>query len=260
MSRSPRVLSQTGLYHIIFRGLNRQNIFEEDADFHKMLEILFGIKKERCVEVYAYCLMYNHVHLFIRENCTGDIVKVMHKLLTKYVGWYNFKYQRSGSLIGNRYKSEPIEDERYFFALTRYIHQNPIRAGIVKEISKYAWSSYNDYMSLDSGEKITDTYLILEMLSADAEEARREFIELQKEIGSENFHITDSKKLTDEQLRRKVIKCLDGLDPKEIGNKPRKERDEILRYLREKEKFTIGQLERLTGISRGIITRYNVQK
>ena len=73
----------------------------------------------------------NRIHLFLRENELGDIKTIMHKLLTRYVMWYNKKYQRSGSLIGNRYKSEPIEDETYYLTLMRYIHQNPVKAGMV---------------------------------------------------------------------------------------------------------------------------------
>ena len=147
MSRPPRVLSKTGLYHILFRGINRQDLFEENADFQKILEIIKDVKEEMQFKLHAYCLMTNHVHLFIEEKDFGDIKKIMHKTLTKYVGWYNYKYMRSGSLIGNRYKSEPIENEEYYLTLMRYIHQNPIRAGLVDNIEDYPWSSYNAYIN-----------------------------------------------------------------------------------------------------------------
>jgi len=107
MSRPPRVLSSTGLYHVIFRGINHLNIFEETDDYKKMLDIFAKLKEKENIEIYAYCLMTNHVHIFLKEKEAGDIKKVMHKLLTTYVVWFNRKYQRSGSLIGNRYKSEP---------------------------------------------------------------------------------------------------------------------------------------------------------
>ena len=141
MSRPPRVLSETGLYHIIFRGLNRQNLFEEDDDYIKLLEIIKDIKNVFEIQIYAYCLMTNHVHLFLREKESGDIKTIMHKLLTRYVMWYNRKYQRSGSMIGNRYKSEPIEDETYYLTLMRYIHQNPVKADMVNKPEEYIWSS-----------------------------------------------------------------------------------------------------------------------
>jgi len=138
------ILSHTGMYHIIFRGLNRQKVFKEETDFKKMIDIIKKLKDDKGFEIYGYCLLNNHMHLFIKEKIQGDIKKIMHTLLTSYAGWYNRKYQRSRSLIGNRYKSEAIEDEKYVFLLTRYIYQNPKVAGIVKEISAYIWSNYKE--------------------------------------------------------------------------------------------------------------------
>lgn len=201
--------------------------------------------------------MTNHVHLFIKEKNSGDIKTIMHKLLTKYVGWYNRKYQRSGSLIGNRYKSEPIEDEVYYLTLMRYIHQNPLKARMVDNLEKYVWSSYNDYIKLRNG--LTDIEFALSMLATDKTEALKEFKEFHEEMDDMDFSISNTKRLTDEQLKRKLIKITGGVRPEEITSKPRDDRNRILALLR-KEGFTIGQLERVTGISRGIITRANVQK
>lgn len=259
MSRAPRIFSQTGLYHVVFRGINRRNVFEEEADFVKFESVLKGIKEEKGFEIYAYCLMSNHVHLFIKEKEHGDIIKIMHKLLTIYAGWYNQKYQRSGSLVGNRYKSEPMEDERYLFALTRYIHQNPLKASIVNNIEDYRWSSYREYVGNEI-ENLTDTYFIMNILSDNLSTSRAMFLELHKKLETENFCLEDRKKITDEQVRRKIIKLLNGKEPCTIEERTKEERNRILRYLREKEGFTTGQLERVTGISRGIITRAYVQK
>ena len=74
------------MYHIIFRGINRQNLFEGENDFIKMREIISSVKEEKHFALYAYCFMTNHVHLFIKEAEQGDITKIMHKILTKYVG------------------------------------------------------------------------------------------------------------------------------------------------------------------------------
>ena len=257
VSRPPRVLSETGLYHIIFRGLNRQNLFEEDEDYIKLLEIINDIKTVVGIQIYAYCLMTNHVHLFLREKESGDIKAIMHKLLTRYVMWYNRKYQRSGSLIGNRYKSEPIEDETYYLTLMRYIHQNPVKAGMVDKPEKYIWSSYNDYINLKN--ELTDIEFGLSILSGEEEQALKEFREFHEIMEDTDFSIPNTKKLTDEQLKRRIIKITGGIRPEEITLRAKADRDSILALLRN-EGFTIGQLERVTGISRGIITRANVQK
>jgi len=257
VSRPPRILSETGLYHIIFRGLNRQNLFEEDEDYIKLLEIITDIKSVFGIQIYAYCLMTNHVHLFLRENELGDIKTIMHKLLTRYVMWYNKKYQRSGSLIGNRYKSEPIEDETYYLTLMRYIHQNPVKAGMVDKSEKYIWSSYNDYINLKN--ELTDIEFGLSILSENEEQALKEFKEFHETMEDADFSISNTKKLTDEQLKRRIIKITGGIRAEEISLRAKTDRDYILALLRN-EGFTIGQLERVTGISRGIITRANVQK
>lgn len=184
MSRPPRVLSKTGLYHIIFRGINRQNIFEEKEDYEKMLSIIEIVKEEMNFEIYAFCFMSNHVHLFLEENMLGDIKKIMHKILTRYVRWFNYKYERSGSLIGNRYKSEPIEDDSYYLELVKYIHRNPLKAKIVERIADYPWSSYKDYLEQTNG--VTNTDFLLLLLSDDRNAARNKFIEMH-EIVDDGF-------------------------------------------------------------------------
>ncbi len=252
MSRPPRIISKTGLYHIVFRGINKQDLFEEKADYDKLIDILVTLKKDFHFEVYAYCFMTNHAHLFIKEQESEDIKKIMHRLLTRYVGWYNFKYKRSGSLIGNRYKSEPIEDAEYYLTLLRYIHQNPIKAGIVKKISEYRYSSYNDYIKLKT--ELVDIRFALSMFDTDNTMAVQKFEEYHSYIGDDNFYISNTKKLTDEQLRRKLKRITKGVNSREISELPRQQRNELLNQLREAG-FTIGQLERLTGVSRGIITR-----
>jgi len=253
MSRPPRVLSNTGLYHILFRGINRQNLFEEDKDFEKMLEIINDVKVEKSFKLHAYCLMTNHVHLFICEKECGDIKKIMHKILTKYVGWFNYKYKRSGSLIGNRYKSEPIEDDEYYLTLMRYIHQNPIKAGIIKSPEEYPWSSYVSYID-DKENDIVDIEDFLMILNNNKITAQKMFVDFHTKSETNDFSISDTKKLTDEQLIRKIKKIIQPTDYRKIVDLPKSERNSLLAKLR-KNGFTIGQLERLTGISRGIITR-----
>lgn len=253
MSRPPRRLSETGLYHVIFRGINRMDIFEEEADYNKFLEIMQKQKDEFEFEIYAYCLMTNHVHIFIKEKRPGDIKKIMHKALTSYVVWYNRKYQRSGSLVGNRYKSEPIEDEDYYFALVRYIHQNPVRAGISLRPSEYKWSSYRDYVY--GLESITDTDFTLSILSENMQQAITLFEELHWIEEPLSFTATDSKKLTPSQVKRKIEK-ISGIKSEEIASLVRGERNRILMLLRESG-LSIGQIERATGISRGIIGNVN---
>ena len=136
--------------------------------------------------------------------------------------------------------------------MIRYIHQNPIKANIVKSIEDYKWSSYQEYIKQERG--IVDRAPVLSMLSSNEEEAIKEFKEYHKTLEENDFSISETKRLNDEQLKRKLKKITNGKQAHEIIQMPKKDRDEMLSRLRA-DGFTIGQLERLTGISRGIITR-----
>ena len=242
MSRLARQYSETGLYHIFFRGQNRQHIFEEDEDYKKMLEILSDLKREMGFELYVYCLMSNHVNFLIKEKETRQISLIMKRLLTKYVRLYNYKYQRTGTLIANRYKSKPIETDEYFLPLIRYVHQNPVRAGLVYDLAKYPWSSYNQYINNDN--KMVDTEFVLSMMSP------KEFKRFHKETEKEIFVVDDRLKITDEGIRREIKKKY-RIEPKQIAEFDKEARNTVLREL--KERFSIRQIERVTGISRGAI-------
>ena len=92
MSRLARAISGSGVYHILFRGVNQQDIFEEATDFEKLKETIMIVKKDLEFEIYAYCFMNNHVHIVLKEKNQGDISLIMKRILTKYARWYNIKY------------------------------------------------------------------------------------------------------------------------------------------------------------------------
>ena len=242
MARAARQISETGLYHILFRGVNKQHIFEEAEDYEKLKAILISLKKEMGYKIYAYCFMSNHVHILLEEKSTGDISQIMKRLLTKYARWYNIKYKRSGALIANRYKSKPVEVDEYFLGLIRYIHQNPKKAGIVTEINEYEWSSYNEYINEEQG--LADKEFVMQMISKNG------FEELHQQEDESEFTVDDKIKLTDDEIRRRIIKKY-NLEPKNICNMEKKIRNELLSKL--KKEYSIRQLERVTGISRGVI-------
>lgn len=244
MSRAARQTSETGIYHVVFRGINRQDIFEENLDYEKLLEIMKDIREDINYEIYVYCLMSNHVHLMIKEHNPGEISLIMKKLLTRYVMWYNKKYERIGPLIAGRYKSVPIEIDDYFLCAVRYIHQNPVKSGIVESIEEYPWSSYGTYCGKEDG--ITSKDFINEMFSGN------DFKKFHQTDEREVFIVDDKIKLTDSAIRRAIMKEFD-MEPKEISALSKKDRNIVISAL--KEKYTIREIERITGISRGIISR-----
>ena len=226
MARQARQYSQTGLYHVVFRGMNRQNIFEEKNDFIKMMEVMQSLKQEMRFEIYAFCLMSYHAHILLKEHDMGDISVIMKRLLTRYAGWFNRKYSRSGALIANRYKSQPVEVDEYLLSLVRYIHQNPIRAKVVTEIEKYIWSSYTEYIH---GGKLTDTGFILSIID------KKSFREYHQEEEKELYEVSDRIGKSEEYIRRRIMKLIDGREPHEIGLLPKAERNRIITQLKEHE-------------------------
>lgn len=145
MPRCARRKSESGIFHIILRGINKQNIFEDDEDREKFTETIKRYKEVSKYEIYSYCLMTNHIHLLLKET-DEEISKAMKRICSSFVYWYNWKYERCGHLFQERYKSEAVETDTYLLTVLRYIHQNPVKAGLTKTSQEYNWSSYNDYI------------------------------------------------------------------------------------------------------------------
>jgi len=155
MPRVQRKKGEFSNYHIIQRGNERKKIFIVDNDKTRFLETLARAREKYDFLVYSYCLMDNHVHLLVNDN-GNDISRLMKSINVSYVAYFNRTYHRSGHLFQDRFRSELIEDDSYFLEVSRYIHNNPIKAGIVKNPNEYKWSSYSNYMG-----EINDTYGLL---------------------------------------------------------------------------------------------------
>ena len=143
MPRQARKKSSTDIYHVMLRGTNRQDIFFDDKDRRSFIKFVKEIKKESPFILYAYCLMRNHVHLLIRESET-PIDIFMKRIGIKYAVYFNSRHNRCGHVFQDRFKSENVEDERYFLTVYRYILRNPVKAGICSEPGDYRWSSYGE--------------------------------------------------------------------------------------------------------------------
>lgn len=113
MARRARRKSRTGIYHVISRGIDRQIIFEDNEDYRRLLDTLKECQEKSGCEIYAYCLMGNHIHLLLKEN-KEDLGIMFRRLGASYVYWYNKKYKRRGYLFQGRYKSEAVESDSYF--------------------------------------------------------------------------------------------------------------------------------------------------
>ena len=160
MPRAAREKSQSETYHIMLRGINQQQIFEDEEDYQKFIEIIKNYQAICEYKIFAYCLMGNHVHLLM-EFKKEPIEQAFKRIGSKYVYWYNVKYQRKGHLFQDRFKSEPVDDDPYFLTVIRYIHQNPVKAGLCKKVEEYKYSSYGEYLN---GSKFIDTEYVFSVL------------------------------------------------------------------------------------------------
>ncbi len=144
MPRQARLDVPGALHHIMVRGIDKTDIFKDDQDRGLFLERLGLNVADGKSTVYAWALMRNHVHILFKSGKDG-ISCVMRKLLTWYAQYYNRRHNRTGHLFENRYKSILCDEDNYLLALVRYIHLNPVRAGIVKtieELDRYAWCGH----------------------------------------------------------------------------------------------------------------------
>ena len=150
MPRTERRKSASGIYHVMLRGINHQQLFEDEEDYLRFLSILRECKEVSEYKLYAYCLMGNHVHLLLQEG-KESLDLIFKRIGSRFVYWYNLKYQRVGHLFQDRYKSEPVETDAYFLTALRYVLQNPMKAGLEETPGTYGWSSYAAYAGRADG-------------------------------------------------------------------------------------------------------------
>lgn len=176
MPRSARLDIPGVLQHVIIRGIERCDIFRDDQDRSMFLERLFSLLQQTSTRCYAWSLMSNHAHLLL-QPMVSPLSRLMRSLLTGYAVSINRKYQRSGHLFQNRYKSIICEEEPYLLELVRYIHLNPLRAGLVAtidDLDRYPWSGHAVLMGCRCREG-QQTAEILERFGDGASVARRNY-------------------------------------------------------------------------------------
>jgi REP element-mobilizing transposase RayT len=234
----------------MLRGINRQNIFENDADYKQFKICLEKVKEVSGLKVYGYCLMSNHVHIVAgaRVEPIGTSFK---RVGVRYVSWYNRKYDRQGALFQDRYKSEPVEDDEYLLSVLRYLHQNPHKAGICKNVAAYKWSSYGDYVG--KGDGLTDTKFVLEIYSKHISEQIRLFEEFTKESNEDEFADIDNVVyVSDGAVRKRITELCGAGSVAEFQALPTDERVCAISMMKGSG-ISIRKIVRHTGMSFGIV-------
>ena len=244
MPRTAREKSSLCIYHVILRSVNKQIIFEDNYDYLQFINILKHYKSSCAFKLYAYCLMDNHIHLLL-ENTTIDLDKIMKKIEVKFVRWYNQKYQRVGNLFQDRYKSEPVNDMNYFQTVFRYIHQNPLHAGLETAPGTYPWSSYHDYAVLNSS--FVDIKKILKLFPN-----HTECINYLHCNTNEKCMEYSSQRLLDSDALKIIQQKTNCNSPSDFQRLDILTRNQYLKLLK-RSGISVRQLSRLTGIPRTAI-------
>jgi REP element-mobilizing transposase RayT len=259
MSRQRRKLSSSQIYHVMLRGNSGRDIFIDDEDRHRFLNILTDKKKDNEFVLYAYCLMDNHIHLLLKEN-KDNISHIMKRIGTAYAVYFNKKYQQNGHLFQDRFKSEVIEAEPYLLAVIRYIHNNPLKVRLVKLPEDYKWSSYSEY--LKNRTKMVIVEDILKLFSKNLSKAlplfmkfsqagdNHDFLEYKEDNQTKKDINTYQKasNFRNQYLKRNHLELI-------LLRKRRNKifRDKLIRELKEKSILSNREIANLLEINRGIV-------
>ena len=259
MPRKARKLSISGYYHVIFRGVNKQDIFLDDKDRLRLLRTLDKYRKETGVTIAVYCLMDNHVHILAKAGTTPG--RMVQKTLCSYVSYMNKKYERVGHLFCSRHYSEPVETERAVLAVSKYILRNPQKAGL-STVQGYPWSSWRELAAhSDKYPKICDASELIALaggeeafadfvLAGDSEEAEHDGAFYKN--GDDDFRTY--RRWSEKQALERMLEVGEGMNPFSIAALPKKDRNYLLRRFKEAG-ISVRQISRLTGIDRNTIQR-----
>lgn len=237
-------MSKTGVYHTMLRGIDKRKIFLDDKEYSTFLKYIKKAQDKTKFDIYAYCLMPNHVHLLIKtEEPIGDIIR---RISVGYAQYHNIKNGRTGHLFQNRFKSEVVETDKYFLTVLRYIHQNPLKARMVQDIGQYKWSSYNEYFT--KGKSLVNTEVALSCFGS-----LNQFADyMEKKNDDKCLDYNPVKRWTDNELRKYINQLM---DVEKIHALDKKSRNKMLKMIKAKTKASNRQLSRVLNIGRGILER-----
>ncbi|MGE4283890.1 MAG: transposase [Clostridia bacterium] len=260
MPRIARVKGEFSTYHIIQRGNARRNIFNSDDDRMRYLETLERMRGKYNFKLESFCLMDNHVHLLINDN-GNDISKIVKSINISYAYYFNRRNKRVGHLFQDRFKSELIDNDSYLLAVSAYIHNNPVKARMVKMPGEYKWSSFRSFIDNESDETcIISTDRILGTISANNKKAMEEYysyvlkyepmIEVMDVEEDKILYAKDNVEYIDsiEAAKQLTIKVLDtnGINLGEL-NRNKALRRELILKLRKNSSLTLTQIGELCG-------------
>lgn len=240
-----RKVSECDLYHITSRGVGGQIIFEDDDDRRHFLALLKSACTDHGLNVAAWCLMENHFHLLVRADIK-DISAAMKYLKETYAKDLNKRHSRVGSVFQGTFGSFPIEDESYMATAIRYIHDNPVRAGIVKHARDYRWSSYQEYLGR--------RFLLDDSLMLSLGDSEYDSIDFNDPKPTPRRALYLGRHLNDEEAIREAKQVLDVSSPTIVKSYDSNKRSQAVKKLFE-HGLNKSQITRATGVCKATVAR-----
>ena len=255
MANKPRALSEFDFYHVMTRGVGRMVLFEDAEDCMRYLGAVVRYSADLDMDIYAWCLMDNHVHMVVRA-AMPVLSGFMRKLDTWHARYFNDKYDHVGHVYQNSFKSVAIHGEVQLLEAIRYVNRNPIVAGLVASCLEYPWSGYRECLGVPVLRKgfVCDAEKALGLFGS--QDAFTQFHAQEGDDEADGLPAdADAMGLGRDERARSVIEDELGCEVAHaLGSLPRPRRNECLKRLKGKG-VSVRQVERICGVSRGVVQR-----
>lgn len=257
MARQARKISPTDSYHIMMRGNNRESILAAEWQKDYFTGLLHDAEN---IEIAAYCLMDNHVHIVAKGKLT-DISEAIKKINIKYAMRFNRAADRIGHVFQDRYRSEEILDNAHLLQVIRYVHNNPVKAGMIKDPERYPWSSFREYISRNSYiVSLTQMDLVMALFAGNfkvfrqfhSEEDYSEFLDIREDI-------THSRAQAAQAIIEGFCRVKGITDSKDISEKAAY-LEELIAELLQETKLSHRHIAKLLAISNSAVHKASLER
>lgn len=258
MPRPLRIISETGIYHVMARGNRRKVIFHDSGDKQRFINIILNKNKGGNFKIFAYCIMDNHYHLLIKEE-KESLSTIMKMINCSYATYYNSKYKGVGHVFQDRYRSEAVNNDKYLLGLSRYIHNNPVKAGMVSNCKDYPWSSYQQYFHYKKDNELLQVSFVLGLFSENPSNAIKRFVEFTQEenndIYLEDYCEEEEKIKIKEYIKEFTTANKINIDELKNNMLYNNLRNLMIRDIKATSMLSVTQIAEVIGISRSIVYR-----
>lgn len=248
MARYSRNNLTTLYFHVIVQGINKEYIFGTKEMIEKYKDLLIENIRESNVKILAYCIMSNHAHMLIYTEKIADMSKIMQKINTSFARFYNKKINRVGFVFRDRYFTQPILSRQQLFNCLVYIHNNPVKAGLVKEAKDYKYSSYNEWINKKEIIDKKSAQLIYGEDIKNIGEFRKMHFNNEINDIDDIIEIINYNDIIAEYEKTNSMEIKQLVKQKELLN-------ELIKELREKSKLSVRQISEVLKLSRPKITK-----